>query len=90
MNKHANRRVRRRRGVEVEPLDRCTAIGKTLRLAQMRAGDRAIGGIARNDLRLVGRVFDLGIGVVQLLLIHIEKDPWTFLPNRRRLYVCRR
>src|SRR5271168_3025149 len=60
MNEYANRRVRRLRGIEIKLLNRRAAVCETLRLAQAGAGRGAVRGIARNDLRQVGRVFDLG------------------------------
>jgi hypothetical protein len=97
MDEHADRRICNRRGIEIEPLDRRTAIGKTPRFAEATARRNAVRGIAPDDLRLVGRVFDLVVGVVELRLVHVEKDSRTFLPNRmvlrfrggRHCFFCR-
>ena len=86
----------RLRRIEVEPFDRRRPVGKPLRRAEARAHLFAVGRVAIDDLRQVGGVFRLVVGVVQLLLVQVEPDARPLLAHRssRRLRyrrpACRR
>src|SRR5258706_127146 len=72
VQEHVYRCVRARGCKNIEPLDGRGAVGVAPRRPDPRAGDFAVGRIAPGDLRLVGRVDALVVGVVELLLVQVE------------------
>ena len=69
-------------------LDRRRAVGEPLGLAEPRSHLGAVRGIAGKDLWLVGSVIDLGVGLVQLFLIQVEKAKMrSFVQPRQALEV---
>src|SRR5437588_527320 len=79
-----DRRVRLLGAVDVEPLDFARPIGDALRHADRGAGALAVENAALGDLLAIGRVDDLIVGVVELLLVHVEPHARTFCPRRLR------
>src|SRR5204863_9847813 len=56
----------------IEPFDGCGTIGESPWGTEPRTRRFAVGRIAPGDLRLVGRVDALVVGVVELLLVEVE------------------
>ena len=71
VHEHVDGRVRPAGAVDVELLDRALAVGDALGLAQKRARPRAQHQPAPLHLGLVGGVFALVVGGVELLLVHV-------------------
>ena len=65
-------------------LDSRGAVGDTVRRTEDRAHLFVVGGAALGDVRLVRGIDELVIGVVELLLIHVEPDKRAFDMSRSR------
>ena len=78
VNEDRDRRVRLWRAINIEPFDRRRAVGEAQRLAEPRQRRGAVGEPPLADLVAVRRVDDLVVGVVELLLVHIEPDDRAF------------
>src|SRR5882762_6498935 len=72
VDKHVDRSVGTLRREHIESLDRRRTIGESPRGPQPSARDLAVRRVPSGDLRLVGRVDALVVGVVELLLIQVE------------------
>ena len=84
MDEHHHRRARARGGVEVERLDRRGPVGEPGRRAEAGARNFAVDRRAAQHLVPVRRIDELIVGVVELLLVHVEPDPWPLGACRRR------
>src|SRR6266508_6773772 len=84
MDEDVDGRVRRLGCEDVEPLDRGRAIGEALGRAEALAHELAVPGKALEDVVEVGRIDQLIIGVVEVLLVHVEPDQRTLLARRLR------
>jgi hypothetical protein len=78
VHEHDDRRGVAVRPVDVQLLDGGGSVGHALRRAQSLARELARPGQARVDLVAVGRVYRLVVGIVEFLLVVIEKDARTF------------
>src|SRR5262249_21307644 len=77
VDEDVDRRVRLSGAVDVELLDLGRSVGNAGGSADRGARALAVGNPALGDLVAVGRVDDLVVGVVELLLVHVEPDSWT-------------
>ena len=84
MDEHAHGSVRHLGGEDVEGLDRRRPIGEALGRAEAFAGELAVAGAALEDVVAVGGVDELVIGVVEILLVHVEPDQRPLDPWRLR------
>jgi hypothetical protein len=78
MDEHMDRRVLPPNRIKLDGFDRGRPIGKPLGIAEALAHRFAVRRVALDDLRQVGRVLRLVVGVVELLLIEVEPDPRAF------------
>jgi hypothetical protein len=83
-------RVRLLRRVDVEALDRRRPVGEALRRAEALDGGFAVPGAPPPELLLVGSVFALVVGGVELHLIHIEPDARAFFAHCRAVHLLLR
>src|SRR6266511_6241408 len=91
MNEDAHGSVRDSGGEYVERLDRRWPGGETLGRAEPFAGELAVAGATLEDVVAIGGVDELVIGVIEILLVHVEPnqralDAWRW---RRPLRQCR-
>src|SRR5262249_16348551 len=63
-----------------ESLDRRRPVGEAVGRAEAFAGELAVAGAALEDVVAIGGVDQLVIGVVEILLVHIEPDQWPLDP----------
>ena len=84
MDEHIDRGVGLVSGIEVEPLDRGRPVGEPPRRPDAGAHRLAVRRVALEHLVAVRRVPDLVVGVVQLLLVHVEPHQRPLLARRRR------
>src|SRR4051812_47643965 len=74
MQEQADRSRRLTCCIKIEPLVLRLAVGKSLGLPKLASQCCASRRVASDDLRQIGRVYDLVVAVVQLLLIHLKVD----------------
>src|SRR6266853_4408933 len=82
VDKYVDRSIGTLRREHVESLDGRRTVGESPRGPQPSARDFAVDRIASGDLRLVGRVDALVVGVVELLLVQVEPHARSFLARR--------
>src|SRR6267142_4679445 len=78
VDEHVDRCVRARGCKDIEPFDGRGSVGKSPRGTDPRTRRFAVGRIAPGDLRLVGRVDALVVGVVELFLVQVEPNARPF------------
>ncbi len=78
VDEDVHRRVRRLGTIDVELLDLGRPIGEALGQPQHCARFLAVGDAALADLVTIGGIDDLVIGVVELVLVHVEPHPRPF------------
>ena len=78
-------------GEDIEAFHRAGAIGEAPGRAEARAHKLAVAGAALEHVIAVGRIDGLVVGVVELLLVHVEPDQRPLDPRRlcRPLRQCR-
>ena len=74
MNKDMYRRIGLRRRINIQRLNRSSAICKSQWLTQTTSNQRAICPQTVNDLSDIRRIDKLRVSVVEFLLVHIEPD----------------
>ena len=77
MHEHVDGSIRGLGGEDVEGLHRSRAVGEALGRAEALANDLAVADAALEDVIAIGRIDELIVGVVELLLVHVEPDSWT-------------
>ena len=81
MHEHVDGSIRGLGGEDVEGLHRSRAVGEALGRAEALANDLAVADAALEDVIAIGRIDELIVGVVELLLVHVEPDQWPLGPR---------
>src|SRR4051794_15590899 len=88
MDVHRDRRIGALGAVDIDSFELARSVGKTQRLAEHGARVGAVDVTAMGHLLAVGRVDDLIVRVIELLLVHVEPDQRAFDAARRGFRLC--